>query len=117
MLLVELGRGPAAPRVRRRVPLVGSHAISSTFTQHKRKKMYLTIIKARVPVVRLLPVHQGGRGFELREEQFFCKKNKGRGRQLVDLNHGPGRHLFTGTPSWWDRIAMSSRLGPEGGSA
>jgi len=48
MLLVELGRGPAAPRVRRRVPLVGPHAMSSTFTQHKRKKMYLTILKARV---------------------------------------------------------------------
>ena len=75
MLLVELGRGPAAPRVRRRVPLVGPHAMSSTFTQHKRKKnVFYNHKSACVPVVRLLPVHQGGRGFELREEQFFCKK-------------------------------------------
>ena len=87
------------------------------YSAQKEKNVSYNHKSACVPVVRLLPVHQGGRGFELREEQFFCKKNKGRGRQLVDFNHGPGRHVFTGTPSWWDRIAMSSRLGPEGGSA
>ena len=49
---------------------------------------------------------------------IFCNENKvsrlaASRPQLV----APRSHVFVDWPRWWDRIAMSSKLGPEGGSA